>query len=81
MKIEPFELLRKDRNKKKPFAFKTTPGSSEDIIHEGEKDGIEILVCTIGKTTLHYQASSLENLHVMLKVHGYWMEMGSKDEK
>ena len=45
------------------------------------KDGREIIVCVVGKTILHYDARCLEDLHQMLKQHGDWMELGSKDEK
>jgi hypothetical protein len=46
-----------------------------------EKDGTEIIVCKVGTTILHYDARALADLHQMLKQHGYWVEMGSKDEK
>ncbi len=40
-----------------------------------------MLVCTVGKTILHYDIRILEDMHVMLKKRGDWMEMASKDEK
>ena len=46
-----------------------------------EKDGREIIVCTVGKTVLHYDAKAINDLHQMLKAHGDWMLLGSKDEK
>ena len=46
-----------------------------------EKDGKEILVCTVGKTVLHYEYRCLADCHEMLKKHGDWMLLGSKDEK
>lgn len=46
-----------------------------------EKDGKEIIVCTVGTTVLHYDYRGLADLHAMLKEHGDWMELGSKDEK
>ena len=46
-----------------------------------EKDGIEIIVRTVGKTILHYDARCISDLHKMLKKHGDWMLLGSKDEK
>jgi len=45
------------------------------------KDGKEIIVCTVGTTVLHYDYRALADLHAMLKKHGDWMELGSKDEK
>ena len=50
-------------------------------LHVLEKDGVQILVCTTGKTILHYDIRCIEDLHVMLKEYGDWMELGSKDEK
>ena len=55
--------------------------SSEYTMHTDEKDGKTILVCTVGKTILHYDARCLDDLHTMLKKHGDWMELGSADEQ
>ena len=65
----------------KPLVLKTPPLSSEYTMHVAEKDGRDILVCTVGKTILHYDIRCIEDLHQMLKEHGDWMLMGSKDEK
>lgn len=67
--------------KEKPLRLKTPPQSSEYTMHVEEKDGVEILVCTVGSTILHYNITCLHDLHNMLKEHGDWMELGSKDEK
>lgn len=67
--------------KENPLALKTPPLTSEYTMHTDTKDGIEILVCTVGKTVLHYQYRCLSNLHEMLKTHGDWMELGSADEQ
>lgn len=67
--------------KDKPLALQTPPLSSSYTMHVDEKDGLEILVCTVGKTILHYDIRCLNDLHAMLKKHGDWMLMGSKDEK
>ena len=64
-----------------PMALKTPPLSSEYTIHVGAKDGNEILVCTVGKTVLHYNMACIEDLHKMLHQHGDWMELGSADEQ
>ena len=64
-----------------PLKLKTPPQSSEYTMHVDEKDGMEILVCTVGKTILHYDIRCLNDLYQMLKKHGDWMEMASKDEK
>ena len=39
------------------------------------------LVCTVGKTVLHYDARCIEHLHFMLKERGDWMELGGADEQ
>ncbi|MEM7380830.1 MAG: DUF6855 family protein [Bacteroidota bacterium] len=67
--------------KENPMVLKTPPLSSEYTMHIGEKDGQEILVCTVKKTVLHYDIRSIEHLHQMLKERGDWMELASKDEK
>lgn len=67
--------------KDKPLLLKTPPQSSEYTMHVDEKDGKEILVCTVKSTVLHYDIRCLEDLHRMLKQHGDWMLLGSKDEK
>jgi hypothetical protein len=67
--------------KDKPLVLKTPPLSSEYTMYTDEKDGKEILVCTVGKTVLHYNIDCLTDLHNMLKKHGDWMELGSADEQ
>ena len=67
--------------KEKPLVLKTPPLTSEYTMHVDEKDGIEILVCTVGKTVLHYDIRCLDDLHAMLKIQGDWMELGSADEQ
>lgn len=46
-----------------------------------EKDGKQIIVCTVGSTVLHYDARCIEDLPAMLKAHGDWMELGGADEQ
>jgi hypothetical protein len=50
-------------------------------MHIEEKDGKEVLVCTVGKTVLLYDYRCLKDLQAMLKEHGDWMELGSADEQ
>ena len=69
------------RTKDNPWKLKTPPGSSEYEMYIDQKEGQEIIVCVVGKTILHYNARAIEDLHNMLKKHGDWMLMGSKDEK
>lgn len=69
------------RTKDNPWKLKTPPQSSEYEMWMDEKDGVEIIVCKVGKTILHYDARAIADLHAMLKAHGDWMLLGSKDEK
>ncbi len=64
-----------------PWKLKTPPGTSEYEIYMDEKDGTEIIMCVVGKTKLYYDARAIEDLHAMLRDHGDWMLLGSKDEK
>ena len=67
--------------KEKPLALKTPPLTSDYTMHIEEKDGKELLICTVGKTVLHYDPRCIDDLHAMLKKHGDWMELGSADEQ
>ena len=69
------------RTKDNPWKLKTPPLSSSYEMYIDAKDGKEIIVCTVGKTILHYDARCIKDLHKMLKAHGDWMLLGSKDEK
>jgi len=69
------------RTKDNPWKLKTPPLTSDYEMYVDKKDGKEIIVCTVGTTVLHYDYRCLEDLHAMLKKHGDWMELGSKDEK
>jgi hypothetical protein len=79
---KPIPIMKKKiGTKDKPMALKTPPQSAEYTMHADEKDGKEILVCTVGKTVLHYDIRCLDDLHAMLIRHGDWMELGSADEQ
>ncbi|MDQ6422414.1 hypothetical protein RB620_23565 [Paenibacillus sp. LHD-117] len=67
--------------KENPWKLKTPPQTSEYEMYKDEKDGNPIIVCTVGKTVLHYDYRCVEDLHAMLKRHGDWMELGSADEQ
>ncbi len=69
------------RTKDNPWKLQTPPLSSSYEMYVAEIDGREVIVCTVGKTVLHYDYRCLADLHAMLKAHGDWMELGSKDEK
>jgi hypothetical protein len=40
--------------KEDPWKLKTPPGTSEYEMYKDTKDGKDIIVCTVGKTVLHY---------------------------
>ncbi|MBC7887385.1 MAG: hypothetical protein H7Z13_05805 [Ferruginibacter sp.] len=67
--------------KEDPWVLKTPPGSSEFTMYKDESKTPPILVCTVGKTVLHYNYSCLADLHKMLITHEDWMELGSADEQ
>ena len=67
--------------KENPWKLKTPPLTSDYEMYRDEKDGKEVIVCVVGKTTLLYDDRCLKDLHDMLKKHGDWMELGSADEQ
>ena len=70
-----------NRPKTNPWRLKTPPGTSEYTMHVEEKDGKQVLVCTVGKTVLLYDSRCIEDLHKMLKAAGDWVELGGADEQ
>ncbi|MFN8360823.1 MAG: hypothetical protein U0264_12995 [Candidatus Kapaibacterium sp.] len=67
--------------KQDPWKLKTPPQTSEYEMYRDQKDGMDVIVCVVGKTTLLYDYQCLADLHAMLKAHGDWMELGSADEQ
>lgn len=67
--------------KEYPWKLKTPPGTSEYEMYIDTKDGKEVIVCTVGKTVLLYNADCIKDLHTMLKKQGDWMDLGSTDEQ
>jgi hypothetical protein len=67
--------------KQDPWKLKTPPQTSEYEMYRDQKDGNEVIVCVVGKTTLLYDYQCLADLHAMLKAHGDWMDLGSADEQ
>ena len=68
-------------SKENPWKLKTPPGTSDYEMYKDTKDGKEVIVCVVGKTTLLYDYKCIADLHSMLKKHGDWMELGSADEQ
>ena len=67
--------------KENPWKLKTPPGTSEYEMYKDVKDEKEVIVCTVGKTVLLYDAKCLNDLHTLLKKHGDWMDLGGADEQ
>ena len=74
-------MAKLDRTKENPWALRTPPGTSEYTMHVDEKDGVRVLVCTVGKTVLLYDARCIDDLHAMLVKDGGWVELGGTDEQ
>ena len=64
-----------------PWVLKTPPGTSDYTMYRDDAHDPPIIVCTVGKTVLHYDARAIEDLRAMLKAHGDWMDLGSADEQ
>ena len=67
--------------KENPWELMTPPGTSAYTMHKDETKNPAVLVCTVGKTVLHYDLRCLNDLHSMLIGYGDWMELGSADEQ
>jgi hypothetical protein len=50
-------------------------------MYEDVKDGNKVIVCTVGKIILLYDARCINDLHTMFKKHGDWMEVGGADKQ
>jgi hypothetical protein len=75
------ESVQLDRTKTNPWTLKTPPGTAEYTMHVDQKDGVRVLVCTVGKTILLYDARCIDDLYAMLKAAGDWVELGGADEQ
>ncbi len=64
-----------------PWVLQTPPLTSEYTMQLDVRDGVKVIVCTVGKTVLLYDARCLDDLQAMLVAHGAWMDLGSADEQ
>jgi hypothetical protein len=64
-----------------PWVLRTPPLTSEYTMHRDQRDGVEVLVCTVGKTVLLYDHRCLDDLYDFLTQRGDWVELGSADEQ
>lgn len=67
--------------KENPWKLKTPPQTAEYEMYKDTKDGKDVLVCVVGKTTLLYDYRCLNDLHDMLKKQGGWVDLGGADEQ
>ena len=67
--------------KENPWKLKTPPNTSDYEMYRDVKDGKDVIMCVVGKTTLIYDARCLTDLEAMLKKHGDWMDLGGADEQ
>lgn len=63
------------------WVLQTPPRTSEYEMWLDTVGGKDVIVCQVGKTILHYDRRCLDDLHVMLKEAGDWVELGSADEQ
>jgi len=64
-----------------PWQLSTPPGSSEYQIYRDDDADPPALVCTVGSTTLRYDARAVADLHAWLVEQGDWVPLGAADEK
>ena len=64
-----------------PWRLKTPPLTSDYTMHRDTRDGTAVIVCTVGKSVLLYDARCIDDLAAMLRAHGDWMPLGSADEQ
>lgn len=76
-----FRLTTEPGTKDNPWRLKTPPGTSSYEMYRDERDGKEVLVCTVGKTVLYYDHRCIADLHKALKQQGDWIELGAADEQ
>ncbi len=74
-------MAKLDRTKDNPWILKTPPGTSEYTMYLADIDSMHVLVCTVGKTILYYDARCIDDLYAMLKDARDWVELGGADEQ
>ena len=64
-----------------PWVLQTPSQTSSFEMYRAEDADPPVLVCTVGKTVLHYDLRIIEDMHAMLRAHGDWMPLGNADEQ
>lgn len=67
--------------KSDPWVLQTPSLTSSFEMYRDEEADPPVLVCTVGKTVLHYDLRIVDDMHAMLKSHGDWMPLGNADEQ
>jgi len=73
--------METEGTKENPWKLKTPPLTSEYEMYKDVKDGKEVVMYIVGKTTLIYDTNCLADLHELLKKQGDWMALGSADKQ
>jgi hypothetical protein len=64
-----------------PWVLLTPSLGSQFQMYRDEANDPPILVCTVGKTVLHYDLRIVDDLREMLTERGDWVELGNADEQ
>ncbi len=67
--------------KEDPWQLTTPPGTSAYTLYRDDAAEPSILVCTVGKTVLTYNARCIDDLRAMLVAAGDWVPLGGADEQ
>ncbi len=65
----------------KPLVLRTPPGRTQYQVCIDSTCSPAILNCQVGPAMHKYDARCISDLYLMLKNHGDWMLMGSREEK
>jgi hypothetical protein len=76
-----YVVAMEKQGKDNPYLLKTPPGTSSYEMYFDTKDGLEVLVCKVGSTTLLYDARCVNDAVEMLNRHGDWLDLGGADEQ
>ena len=64
-----------------PWVLFTPSLQSQFQMYRDDEHQPPVLVCTVGKTILHYDLRIIDDMAAMLAQHGDWMELGNADEQ
>jgi hypothetical protein len=64
-----------------PWLLSTPSGGSSYTLWLDDSTDPPLLTCLVGKTTLTYLGSALDDLHAMLVANGDWVPLGAADEQ